>query len=246
MMQRSTSSMIFEMNDVRGLLSQPCDDVSLPAINSIMHRRSTAVVSVKHVSASFHEFFDHQRMSSFTCIMQWSLQQFISGLDIGISIQEELDDELVAFLGCNMQRRLFCFLVHRVQDLLAIMASQIHENLVHISRCHNFHECLVLVSVAWRRWCLFDEPMHMELALLQLLDHFWLVLNIPIFANVGLEVDREGRIHHRAGKLLSTQSCKSFLHKFVDDMLVGLAVGDDVLKCQKLSLLLSLIMQWRI
>ena len=102
MMQRSTSSMIFEMDDVRGLLGQPCDDVSLPAINSIMHRRSTAVVSVKHVSASFHEFFDHQRMSSFTCIMQWSLQQFISGLDIGISIQEELDDELVTILGCNM------------------------------------------------------------------------------------------------------------------------------------------------
>ena len=83
--------------------------------------------------------------------------------------------------------------------------------------------------------------MHLKLAPLQFLLHLVKVVDVPVLFCVLGEIDRKARVDHGACQLLGGQGIEAFLHEFVDDVAVGLRLGDDVLGLEVLPLLLKLI-----
>lgn len=84
--------------------------------------------------------------------------------------------------------------------------------------------------------------MHVELATLEFLNDFCLIIEVPVLFCVLFEVNREGRVNHRTGQLLGTQSLEALLHEFIDDVLVRFAVGIDIFQGQMLFLLLKQVL----
>ena len=126
----------------------------------------------------------------------------------------------ITALGSDMERRPLALWINTLQHLLLIMFPQIHEDVFNRLSSRDFRqEAFVLISIPSCRDLLI-KPVHLELASLQLIHNFGLIVVVPILTCVIFEIDRKGWVHQRGCKLFSCQSCESFLHKLVDNRFV--------------------------
>lgn len=112
---------------------------------------AAAVVPFLRVSIVFHQEFDHKRIANLASIVQWSFQQFVSGVDLRILTQKKLNKMKVAILCGYMEWRALALFLDRLEHLINIILPEVLEDLVQIADGNQLHELLVLIIVASRR-----------------------------------------------------------------------------------------------
>lgn len=119
--------------------------------------------------------------------------------------------------------------VGRIENLLSwnvLSAEKLHHSVDVTSFAKikkGSHFSLSLSSYA--RLCV---PFQIKLALAQSCNYLELVTRDPVFLCVLFEVEGEVWLYHRAGQLFGTQAAETFLHKLMDNMLVCVIRGYNI------------------
>ena len=153
-----------------------------------MQSRSTKIIRFKWISTLVHKFRNNILVTILTRIMQWSLQKPISCFNVLILLQEILNQGLMAMFGGDMKRRTLAILLHVVQYFLDVVFAKVCKHFVDITNSNYFHEILVEVVVASSLRPILYKPMHVELAPLELLYDFGMIVGHPVLLRILFEV----------------------------------------------------------
>lgn len=194
-MQRCALGMVRNMDKSGIASSEQCKYLWPAAVDGVVHGCPSTVVLVESWCAHFQKHVHDLRASEFARVVKRSLQQFVTSIEVCIFVNEEFNQTFKSKLCSYVQRRFLGTLLHRRKHFLGVMSSQVSQDFFDVSDLDEFEKFFVLIIISSSRG-LFSEPVHVELAPLQLFNYFGLVIEIPVFFRILLEVHWKGRVHN--------------------------------------------------
>jgi hypothetical protein len=150
--------------------------------------------------------------------MERSPEQPVSRIDLCAFTKQVCDHSMVSILNSKMESRLGLHLISRLKDRCGRTPHKGNQS-GNVSSLAQIQE-LAFFAHACSGSRSFSLPLHIEVTLLESFNDLVLVGGDPVLFSVNIEVDCEIGLDHGAGEFLRGQTCKPFLHKFVDYVLV--------------------------